>query len=152
MNSTRTSLALLSHCTFILLCFFSVAVTCAQSPTTIYTNQNLRVTGIAKGRYELTPSSKQFKVDIANEVAVQIHDNDVHAAHATLKYIDEKGESTGLEGYTELVFKYHDDGSRYFNITPQRVGKMQLVVTVMFEDGRVEIEKINDAEVIPSSK
>jgi hypothetical protein len=147
----RTSLAACALFLFTALCFFSSLVTSAQS-TNIYTNQNLKITGIAKGRYVLTPLSRQFKVAVASEVAVQIHDNNVHAAHITLKYVDDKGVSTGLEGYSELVFKYHDDGTRYFSITPQNVGKMQIVVTVMFEDGRVEVEKIEDAEVIPSNK
>jgi hypothetical protein len=150
MNPTRSSLAALFLCSIGFVCLLPATDTIAQS-TTIYTNQNLKVTGIAKGRYELAPSTRQFKAAEANPIDIQMHDTNVHAAHITLRYIDDKGESTGLEGYSELVFKYHEDGSRYFNITPQRVGKMQIVVTVMFEDGRVEIEKINDAEVIASN-
>lgn len=132
------------------LCLFSANITMAQA-TTIYTNQNLKVTGIAKGRFELAPSTRQFKVAEANPIDIHMHDTNVHAAHIALRYFDEKGNSAGLEGYSELVFKYHDDGTRYFNITPQRVGKMQIVVTVMFEDGRVEIEKIDDAVVAGSN-
>lgn len=140
--SEAISLISLSVC-----CLFFAHATYAQS-TTIYTNQNLKITGITKGRYELSPSTLQFKVAEPSPISIQMHDTNVHAAHITLRYIDEKGESTGVEGYSELVFKYHEDGSRYFYITPQKVGKMQVVVTVMFEDGRIEIEKINDAEVI----
>jgi hypothetical protein len=114
--------------------------------------QDITITGMVKGRFEITPLSRQLKLGQPNEISVKLHADEPHSARAILKYLDDQGGSGGFEGYTELVFKYHEDGRRYFNITPPKLGKLQIIITVTFEDGRVEIEKMSDLEVVPANK
>lgn len=147
--SGRTRIDATNLTALFILCAATLLVTSCRALYSQQSPANFKVTGIAKGRFEISSTTKQLKLAEPNEIAIQMHGFEAHSSRASLKYLDNNGSSAGFEGYTELVFKYHEDGSRYFNITPQKLGKLQIIITVIFNDGRIEIEKIDDLEVVP---
>jgi len=111
-----------------------------------------RVKGAADGRVQMPRLSAPMKLGEPNEIPLQLHGYKVHAAVATFHYYRDDGVLIPPDGSTELTVMYHPDGSAYVNITPEKLGKLQLHMAVFFEDGKVDAANLDTEVTLPNRK
>ncbi|HUN83915.1 MAG TPA: hypothetical protein VMU48_06025 [Terracidiphilus sp.] len=140
--------AMMVGCCTTMLCV-TVISTAAQEKTS---EPTYRVRGIVKGRLELPRPIAPFKLGVTNEVLVQLHGYAVHAAFAQFDYLDLAGNLLTNGRETEVTVRRHPDGSTYVEVVPERVGKAEMQLEVLFADGGAQSATIEAEVTLPDKK
>jgi len=111
-----------------------------------------RITKIVTGRLTIPPITHALKLAEANEVPLQLHGHAVHSANASLEYYNKDGRQGPIKWTSDVTVMYRSDGSAYIVITPEEVGKVEVIVSMDFEDGAFDSERIDASVVFPDSK
>jgi hypothetical protein len=107
-----------------------------------------RVKGAAKGRLSIPTLTHPLKLEEPNEIPIELHGYRVHATHVDVSYND--GYASRYPGFAhwDATILYHRDGSTFFIIVPENLGKLHLQIDVDFDDGYFDVAKLDTAEVI----
>jgi hypothetical protein len=131
--------------------FFAVAgmsqATQDEASGTAYT-----VKGIVNGRLQIPPLTQPLKLEEENEIPILLHGYKVHSADASWSYYYTNSQLAPEDDAKELTVMYHEDGSAYVKIVPEKLGKLQIAMAVYFEDGGGDVARVDGEVVYPDRK
>jgi len=119
----------------------------SQEPASGLTDE---VKGITVDRLQIPALKQSLRLEETNEIPILLHGFKVKLALAHWNYTD-VGDVPQGDG-EEVTIQYRPDGSAYVNFTPEGLGKVTYGLTIFFEDGYTESERLNAEVVLPKRK
>jgi hypothetical protein len=116
----------------------TLAILCLLLISTTANSQTL-AGFLANGRLQIPPVTHPLKLAEPNEIPLELHGYKVREAHGMWGYFNTSGyvEHPVNEPSIDLTVSYHPDGSAYVNFVPMRLGKLEFIIMIDFEDGGV---------------
>lgn len=111
-----------------------------------------QVRRIVKDRLELSRRTIALKLGEPNDVPVQLHGYAVHSAFASFEYMDSAGNPLIDGPEAEVTMRDRPDDSAYVEVVPERVGKAELQLEVLFADGGVQSVTVAADITLPDEK
>ncbi len=135
-----------------ILCLLSGRVCVAQDLPSSATNDPYQTTSIVDGRVTLPAQSSPLRLAESNEIPLRLNGYAVHSAEASLSYFGKQGSPGPIQSSSVVAVMHHADGSAYITITPEELGKVEVIVAIDFEDGAFESERMDYSVVLPNRK
>lgn len=111
-----------------------------------------KVKGIVNGRLQIPALTQTLKLEEANKIPILVNGYKVHSAFAKWSYYTIDGHLMPPDGGNDVTVMYHSDGSAYVSIVPEKLGKLQIAMTVYFEDGGADVARVDAEVVYPDQK
>jgi hypothetical protein len=108
--------------------------------------------GVAQGRFQIPPLKQPLRLEENAEIPIVLHDSGIQLATASWSYDEAHGGDVPRGDSGELTINHRPDRSAYVNFTPEGLGKGSFALTVYFEDGKMETERIETEVVLPERK
>jgi hypothetical protein len=108
--------------------------------------------GLSKGRLEISPLKQPLRLEETAEIPLVLHGFAINVVRASWRYDETSGKAVPRGDSEEVVIKYHPDGTAYVNFTPEGLGKVNFAVTIYFEDGYIETERLDAEVILPERK
>jgi hypothetical protein len=105
--------------------------------------------GVAQGRFEIPPLKQPLRLEENAEIPIVLHDSNIQLVTASWSYDEAQGGDVPRGNSVEMKINYRPDLSAHVNFTPEGLGKVSFALTVYFEDGKMETERIETEVVLP---
>ncbi len=134
------------------LCLLSGGACDAQGSSSRSTEKQYQTTSIGDGRVSILALSDPLRLAESNEIPLRLNGYAVHSAEASLSYFGKQRSPGPIESSSVVAVMHHADGSAYITITPEELGKVEVIVVIDFEDGAFESERMDYSVVLPNRK
>jgi hypothetical protein len=109
---------------------------------------------IADDRLQISPIENPLKLAEKNEISIKLGGYTVRGAVAEWDYYiaENSGNSHPLEESATLAVRYGADGGAILDFLPNILGKIELRIIIVFEDGGIASKRVNAKVVLPERK
>ncbi|HTV82622.1 MAG TPA: hypothetical protein VME18_08225 [Acidobacteriaceae bacterium] len=129
--------------TAVCACVLSLVLCGTGAAQQSHAPQRYQVKHIASVLFQLLPLTEPLKLEEANRIPLILYGGRVYSTFMTVSYFDDKGELGPQAAAGSVTVHYDGSGHAYIEVTPERVGKVQLRVSVFFNDGTMDAENLD---------
>jgi len=133
-------------------CLLSIVLCGASAAQQDEAAQGYRVKRVVSGMLQLPPLTEPLKLEEPNRIPLILYGGGVHSAFMTLSPLAENGDPGPQYAAGPVTVQYDGSGRAYVEVTPERVGSVQVRIAVYFNNGDMEAEDVDGSVVYPSRR